>query len=204
MDKVLEKTHYIQAVKLPNDHKKLEEIAGAAQGDITVWEGGFIIPLTYAFLGVGIIILSVQELMTGRAMTATIMTLIALFLFFLVLRWILRRQIPFFTLTREGLVCSVFKTVVPWRGIEDFQINAAKSNALNLLVGMEFQIIDRFLPELTDQPRTGSYYDEEKKRLMIAGNNFRLDTNRDQLIADINRYRNAALAQHKLQMKQYK
>lgn len=204
MDKVLEETHYIQAVKLPNDRKKLEAIAEAGKGEVTVKEGGFIIPLAYVFFAVGIFILAGREFMVGRAMTGGIMTLLALFLVFLVFRWVLRRQTPFFTLTPEGLVCSVFKTPVPWRGIEDFQINSSKSNSMNLAVGMEFLIIDRFLPELADDPRTGSYYDEEKKCLMIAGTNFRLDMNRDQLIADINRYRNAALAQHKLQMDQYK
>lgn len=203
-DKKLEETHLIRDVKLPNDLKKLQAIANEVNGDIVIWEGGFFIPAAFFVLGVALLGTAYQNFQIGKMMSMTILCALAFLLFFILLRTMLRRRTPFMVLTPEGLDTSVFKTVVPWRGIEDFQINSSKSNSMNIAVGMEFVISDKFLPEENIKSRGGSYYDKEKKKLLISGFNFRLNTNRDTIIHQINTYRNAALARHKLEMKKYK
>lgn len=203
-DSKLEETHLISDIKLPNDEKSLKAIIDEVNGNITVWEGGFFVPLAFLVLGIALIGTAYQNVLIGKMMTAAILIALALLLFFILLRTMLRRHLPYMTLTPEGLETSVFKTPVPWRGIEDFQINSSKSNSMNVAVGMEFVIADKFLPEENKTCRGGSYYDKKTKKLMISGFNFRLDTNRDKLIGQINAYRNAALARHKLEMKKYK
>ncbi|MHC5306299.1 hypothetical protein [Bartonella sp. LJL80] len=204
VDRKLEETHLISDVKLPNDRRTLEAMAEGANGTFTVWEGGFFIPAAFFVLGVALLGTAYQNLMIGKMMTVAILCALALLLFFILFRTLIRRRVPFMTLTPEGLETTVFKTPVPWRGIEDFQINSSKSNSMNIAVGMEFVIADRYLPEENEKCRGGSYYDKQKKKLMISGFNFRLDTNRDSLIRQINAYRNAALARHRLEMKKYK
>lgn len=193
----------ITSVRLPNDRKTLETIASGTQDNITIWEGGIWIPLLIIFLAVGILGEAYSSFHVGRVMTAFILLLISCGLIYLSFRIVTRRKIPFFTLTPEGLETSVFVTAVPWRAITDFQINAAKTNVYNIAVGMEFTIDDHFLPQQNAKSRSGSYYDEKTKKLMISGFNFRLDTNRDKLIEEISTYRKAAMARHKLQMKDY-
>lgn len=203
-DNKLEQTHLISDVKLPNNEKSLKAIAGEATGNIVVWEGGVFIPLAFLVLGIALIGTAYQNFEVGKMMSMAILGALALLLLFILVRTMLRRRIPFMVLTPEGLETTVFKTPVPWRGIKDFQINSSKSNSMNIAVGMEFVIDDKFLPEENQKCRGGSYYDKDKKKLMISGFNFRLDTNRDSLINEINTYRNAALARHKLEMKKYK
>ncbi|WP_297322114.1 hypothetical protein [uncultured Bartonella sp.] len=204
VDNKLEETHLISDVKLPNNEKSLKAIAGEATGNIVVWEGGVFIPLAFLVLGLALIGTAYQNFEVGKMMSMAILGALALLLLFILVRTMLRRRIPFMVLTPEGLETTVFKTPVAWRGIKDFQINSSKSNSMNIAVGMEFVIDDKFLPEENQKCRGGSYYDKDKKKLMISGFNFRLDTNRDSLINEINTYRNAALARHKLEMKKNK
>jgi len=86
----------------------------------------------------------------------------------------------------------------------DVTLNLRNVTVMNIAIGMEFVIADRFLPEENEKCRPGSYYDKQKKKLMISGVNFRLDTNRDTIIQEINTYRNAALARHKLEMNKFR
>lgn len=203
-DSKLDETHLIKDVKLPNNEKSLKAIAGQVTGNIIVWEGGIFIPLAFFVLGIALLGTAYQNFEVGKMMSMAILTALALLLFIILFRTMLRRRIPFMVLTPEGLETTVFKTPVPWRGISDFQINSSKSNSMNIAVGMEFVIDDKFLPEENQKCRGGSYYDKEKKKLMISGFNFRLDTNRDSLINELDTYRNAALARHKLEMNKYK
>lgn len=203
-DSKLEETHLITDVKLPNNEKSLKAIADEATGNIVVWEGGVFIPLAFLVLGIALLGTAYQNFQIGKMMSMAILGALALLLFFILFRTMIRRRIPFMVLTPEGLETTVFKTPVPWRAIKDFQINSSKSNSMNIAVGMEFVIDDKFLPEENQKSRGGSYYDKDKKKLMISGFNFRLDTNRDSLIHELDTYRNAALARHKLEMKKYK
>ncbi|WP_295895304.1 hypothetical protein [uncultured Bartonella sp.] len=203
-DSKLEETHLISDVKLPNDEKSLKAIIDEVKGNITVWEGGVFIPLAFLVLGIALIGTAYQNFQVGKMMSMVILGALALLLLFILIRTMVRRRIPYMVLTPEGLETTVFKTPVPWRGIEDYQINSSKSNSMNIAVGMEFLIDEKLLPEENKTCRGGSYYDNKTKKLMISGFNFRLDTNRDKLIGQINAYRNAALARHKLEMKKYK
>ena len=203
-DKKLEETHLISDVKLPNDEKSLKSIINKANSRITVWEGGVFIPLAFLVLGIALTGTAYQNFQIGKMMTMVILGALALLLFVILIRTMIRRRIPYMVLAPEGLETTVFKTPVPWRGITDFQINSSKSNSMNIAVGMEFVIDDKFLPEENTKCRGGSYYDKAKKKLMISGFNFRLETNRDKLINELDTYRNAALARHKLEMKKYK
>ena len=203
-DNKLEETHFIGDVKVPNDRRKLEKMVKEVNGNIVVQEGGVFIPAAFLILGIALLGTAYQNFQIGKMMTMAILTALAILLLFILLRIMLRRKTPMMVLTPEGLQTTVFKTVVPWRGIEDFLINSSKSNSMNIAIGMEFVIADRFLPEENEKCRPGSYYDKQKKKLMISGVNFRLDTNRDTIIQEINTYRNAALARHKLEMNKFR
>lgn len=190
-------------LKVPNDKRKLQDIVKKASSDVTIWEGGFMIPATFLMFGIAIFSLAIQEFFMGKLLSVIFLIAFSIVLFTLFIRAILRRRTPFFILTPQGLETSVFQTPLPWRAIKDFQINATKSNAYNITVVMEFELDDKFLPALNEKCRPSSYYDEKRKMLKVSGLNFRLDMGRDKLNDLINDYRLAALAEQKLAMRKF-
>jgi len=200
-DRTLDETHLISAVRLPTNRKALENLANAAESSFIVLEGGIIIPAAFAVLAVVLAGTAVQEFLVGKVISTIVLGILAFFLAVIFVRTLLRRRIPLMTLTPEGIITTVFTTPVSWLGVDDFQINSSKSNAMNVAIGMEFLINKKYLPNVNEKCRGGSYYDEKTKKLMISGFNFRLDTNRDKLIAMIDTYRKAALARRELALK---
>lgn len=190
--------HALKTVRLPQSKEALEAIVRSASQTISVPEGGFVIPAAFGILALALFASAVQDFLIGKVVSAVIFIILAACLAFLLIKTILRRKIPFMIIRPEGLETTVFKTYVPWQGITDFQINSAKSNAMNVAVGMEFVIDEKFLPQRNEKSRGGSYYDNKTKKLMISGYNFKLDLNRDKITHYIETYRTAALARLKL------
>ncbi|EJF91142.1 hypothetical protein [Bartonella tamiae] len=196
-------SHQLSDVKLPHDKKKLKDLAKKTKQDVPVWEGGFFIPMAFLILSLALFSTAYPYSVNGIFLTSMILYIFAAFLLFIFCRTILRRRTPYFILTPYGLVTSVFKTPINWNGIQDFQINSSKTNAMNIAVGMEFLIDPKFLPEQNIKRRWGSYYDTRTEKLYISGFNFHHDMNRDKLIEMILLYRNAALARQKLEQRSF-
>lgn len=197
MQNTFKSSHKLTNLKVPKDKRKRQDIIKKAQKTIPILEGGIIIPAVFLIFGGAIFFLGLEQFFLGKKLSVVFLFGFAIVLFTLFIRALLRRSTPFFILTPQGLVTSVFKTVLPWHAITDFQINATKSNAYNITIMIEFEINDKFLPLLHEKCRPASYYDAKSKMLKIAGLNFRRNMNRDKLIDLINDYRLADIAQQK-------
>lgn len=191
---IKDQDHKLANVKLPRDKAQLKQMVDAAQSTITIHEGGLFIPLALSMMSVLVFIIAYSSFVTNQMLAGYVFTGFTAFAILLIVLTLRRYKKPYFIITPKGLETSVFQSPISWLAIQDFKIISAKSNSMNLYVKMEFLIDDAHLLKLNKACRSGSYYDEKTKKLIISGFNFKLDTNRDKIIETLNIYRHAALA----------
>lgn len=179
-----------------NYKKELSAVVNSTRDPIVVKEGFGVTLFSLFGLGVLFIVMVCARYpkgeITGNEAIGWIIAALLSLLF--ALRIYSALHIPLFTLRPEGLETSVFKTPIPWIGIENFDGNTVTCKGLiTVAEAFSFVLDEKYVPEQNAKSRFRCAYIKKTKTLAISCVTLRW-TNTEKVLNKLELYHYAAFA----------